>query len=313
MGGPAPAVPPADAPPALSPMEAEAVRVCGPKETWPEVYDIVVRIAILGAAGVGKSTLTHKFIECRHDKTSTVGVDTQIRPVRLRDLWVRCEIYDTAGQERFASLVQSYVRNVEIAIFCYDVGARSSFDRVEDVRLGCERYWRAEHHPVVALVGCKSDGLGSRGRAVTAEEAADYARAHRLWFFECSGLTGRQVKVAFGTLLREAVDRIQRPTVPPPDPAAEARRQRLKAASSRLERLDKERRLSLELAAPAPPPPAPPSEPSDEGTNSEAEEEEGRRKAGRARQAPVRLNGSRRGVPLETAPAREKTWWTCWM
>lgn len=309
MGGPAPAAVPDGEESALTPMEAESIKVYDAKEPWPEAYDVVVRLALLGAANVGKSTLAHRFCGSKHDRTATIGVDLVIRPAKIGTDVVRIEIFDTAGMERFSTLVHSYVRGVHVALVCYDVGSRDTFAKVADVLSGCEKYWR-DAPPLIALCGTKSDLLHVRARAVPTVEAAEYASKRGLFYFEVSGLTGRQVRVAFLTLVRAAIGRVKRDLPPPPDPAAEARRERLKAASSRLERIDKERRLSLELAAP--PPPAPPSEPSDEGTNSEAEEDEGRRKASRARQVPVRLNGVRRGVPLEPEAVREKRWYTCW-
>lgn len=79
---------------------------------------------------------------------------------------------DTAGQERFRSLIPSYIRDSSVAIVVYDITNRASFlnteQWIEDVR--AER----GNDVLIMLVGNKSDlkqhrqvcGLGGRERSV---------------------------------------------------------------------------------------------------------------------------------------------------
>ena len=100
---PAPTHAPPDQPSlALTEGAAGAAHVYGKAERWPDDCDRLVRVVVVGASGVGKSTLAHKFFGIPFDKQATIGVDVLVRPVRMGGAAARVEIYDTAGTERFA-------------------------------------------------------------------------------------------------------------------------------------------------------------------------------------------------------------------
>jgi len=76
----------------------------------------------------------------RFDSTyqPTIGIDFFSYPMYLEDKTVRLQVWDTAGQERFRSLAPSYIRDSLVAVVCYDITSRDSFDSsskwIEDVR-----------------------------------------------------------------------------------------------------------------------------------------------------------------------------------
>lgn len=63
--------------------------------------------------------------------------------------------WDTAGQERFRSLAPSYIRDSSVAVICYDISSRESFENtlkwIEDVR------GERGNDVIMALVGNKVD------------------------------------------------------------------------------------------------------------------------------------------------------------
>ena len=68
---------------------------------------------------------------------------------------IKLHIWDTAGQEKFLSIVKSYFRQITVCIFVYDVDNYQSFNNI--------RNWvdELEHHsknsPIKILVGNKID------------------------------------------------------------------------------------------------------------------------------------------------------------
>merc|ERR1712183_29062 len=104
---------------------------------------------------------------------------------------------DTAGQERFRSLIPSYIRDSSVAVVVYDVTNRVSFLNstrwVEDVRL--ER----GSDVVICLVGNKTD-LGNDKRQVSTEEGEEKSEKDGLLFMECSAKAGYNVKSLFKKL-----------------------------------------------------------------------------------------------------------------
>lgn len=100
---------------------------------------------------------------------------------------------DTAGQERFRSLIPSYIRDSSVAVVVYDVTNRQSFINVqrwvEEVR--SER----GSDVIIVLVGNKTDLVDKR--QVSIEEADAKARELNVMFIETSAKAGFNVKALF--------------------------------------------------------------------------------------------------------------------
>ena len=103
---------------------------------------------------------------------------------------LRCR--DTAGQERFRSLIPSYIRDATVAVLVYDIGSRHSFT-------SCA-HWLTDVHKdrgtdiLLLLAGNKSDLAHDGKRAVPAAEARQWARENGLLWCEVSAKTGEGVK-----------------------------------------------------------------------------------------------------------------------
>lgn len=86
---------------------------------------------------------------------ATIGIDFLSKTLYLDDRTIRLQIWDSAGQERFRSLIPSYIRDSSVAVVCYDITSRTSFTNssrwIEDVR--AER----GNDVVIMLVGNKTD------------------------------------------------------------------------------------------------------------------------------------------------------------
>ena len=93
-----------------------------------------VKVVLLGATGVGKSSLGLRFVEGAFDPkaaTSTVGAHFLSKMVTLVDGdKLRLNIWDTSGQERYRSLVKGFYRNAEIAVLVLDIHKPQSFEEV---------------------------------------------------------------------------------------------------------------------------------------------------------------------------------------
>jgi len=126
------------------------------------------KIVILGAQGVGKTTLVTRFIDpnAAVSVQSTVGASFLTK--RLHDpdtnTNVRLQVWDTAGQERFKSISRLYYRGAHAGILCYDVTSERSWeemkDWLEEIRANCEFSFN-ESRPgtgmVLHVVGTKID------------------------------------------------------------------------------------------------------------------------------------------------------------
>lgn len=113
---------------------------------------------------------------------------------------VKLQIWDTAGQERFRTITSAYYRGADGIIMVYDVTNQESFNHVADWLTEVNRY--ASEGTCKLLVGNKSD---RPDRAVSAEEAREYAEKLNIPFLETSAKNADNVEKAFLTMAQELI------------------------------------------------------------------------------------------------------------
>ncbi|XP_011356055.1 ras-related protein Rab-42 isoform X1 [Pteropus vampyrus] len=165
------------------------------------------RIALLGDAAVGKTSLLRRYVEGgpgtpepepEPESAPTVGVEFYSRALQLRaGPRVKLQLWDTAGQERFRCITRSFYRNVVGVLLVFDMTNRKSFEHIRD--------WHQEvmatqgpDKAIFLLVGHKSDLQSTR--CVSAEEAEELAASLGMAFMETSAKDNCNVDLAFDTL-----------------------------------------------------------------------------------------------------------------
>ncbi len=163
---------------------------------------VVVKIAITGDSGVGKTSLCSRFCEdmYREDVKSTIGVAFGLRHVVVEDYLVKAVIWDHAGQKRFAVVREGFYKGTMATLIVFDVANRESFSNIpawiEEVR-------RAEPTCAVILVGNKAD----LEREVSYKEGREMSISMKCCeYFETSAKTGAGVNEAFTYAARIALE-----------------------------------------------------------------------------------------------------------
>jgi small GTP-binding protein len=154
-----------------------------------------VRAVFCGEALVGKSSIIHRFAtKTFSEMTSTVAGSFRSPLVQYGDEVVQLELWDTAGSERYHSVIPSFFKTASAVVVVYDITSRESFTRLP--------YWiefTRSHSPEdcqVLLVGNKTDL--SRKRAVTFEEGHTILESHHLAVFtETSAKSGESIDTLF--------------------------------------------------------------------------------------------------------------------
>lgn len=62
-------------------------------------YDLVIKIIVVGEQSVGKTCLNYRYCDDIYSNTTinTIGVDSKIKYVQIKDKKVKLNIYDTSG------------------------------------------------------------------------------------------------------------------------------------------------------------------------------------------------------------------------
>jgi len=167
-------------------------------------YDFLFKLVLIGDSGVGKSCLLLRFADDAFTESyiSTIGVDFRFRTVKIDGKTVKLQIWDTAGQERFRTITSAYYRGADGIIMVFDVTSVESFDHVSDWLKEVNRY--AADGTVKLLVGNKCDRPAS-DKAVTIDQAKEYANELGIAFLETSAKSAKNVEEAFLTIAGELI------------------------------------------------------------------------------------------------------------
>ncbi|KAK2821839.1 hypothetical protein FQN49_007625, partial [Arthroderma sp. PD_2] len=125
------------------------------------------KIVVLGAQGVGKTSLVQRYVKNSFSNSataSTVGASFVTKRVldTTSDTIVRLQIWDTAGQERFRSISRLYYRGAHAGLLCYDITDERSFDEMRgwlvELKQNLHDGEDGDEWPlVIHVVGTKSD------------------------------------------------------------------------------------------------------------------------------------------------------------
>ena len=95
-----------------------------------KLYDVRLKIVIIGDINVGKSCLMYRFADnvFTSGYITNVGVDFLSRTIEVNKKKVKLELWDTAGHERFRTITSSFYKGAHGIIIVYDVTNIKSFN-----------------------------------------------------------------------------------------------------------------------------------------------------------------------------------------
>ena len=93
-----------------------------------EKYDRLAKVLMIGDSGVGKTCFLMRFVSDEHrvDHLPTVGIDFKMKTMALGDTRLKLQIWDTAGQDRFHTLTNTFFKGklqIEKVLmeYCYSI------------------------------------------------------------------------------------------------------------------------------------------------------------------------------------------------
>ena len=173
--------------------------------TTPENrYNVIqLKISVLGNSMVGKSALTFRFINNKfpteHDTTIE---DSYSIPTRINDHDCQLEILDTAGQDDYQTMLDTWINASEGFLLVYSIDNKESFEALKNKYDRIKQLKEGQDYSVV-IVGNKCD-LEDK-REISKEEVENYAKSKNLQFLEASALKTINVKEAFLAVAQELI------------------------------------------------------------------------------------------------------------
>ena len=155
------------------------------------------KLILCGDGGTGKTTFVKRHLTGEFEKKyiATIGVEVHPMDFYTSRGKIRFMVWDTAGQEKLASLRDGYYIGAKCAIIMFDVCSRITYKNVpkwyKDVTRVCENI------PIV-LVGNKVDVAD---RKVKARQIL-FPRKHGIQYYDISAKSNYQFEKPFLWLLK---------------------------------------------------------------------------------------------------------------
>jgi Ras-related protein Rab-6A len=115
-----------------------------------------------------------------NDYEASIGVDFFSKTIKYKGKIIKLQIWDSAGQEKFRSLIPNYIRGSSLVFVVYDISNKNSFNNVNS----WVNFVNNIENSNIVIVGNKID-LENK-REVTYEEGKKYCEENNFDFFEVS-------------------------------------------------------------------------------------------------------------------------------
>ena len=171
-----------------------------------------IKIIVVGNSCTGKTSLLERYVNNTFTtKESTIGGAYKKKRIVHNGIDIVLNLWDTAGQEKYRSIVRIYYRGTMGCLLVFDITNRQSFDDAKK--------WITEirnhtgESTGVVLVGNKADL--DEMRKVSVEEATKYAESENIIYYETSAKTNDGVNGVFEYIVSSIYNRIEQGAMTP--------------------------------------------------------------------------------------------------
>ena len=161
---------------------------------------LLFKIIIIGCSNVGKTEILNSFItNCifKNNTKPTVGISFVSAKDIIDNNLVRFQIWDTAGEERYRSVIINYFKKAKGALIVYDITNEESFEQLDYLYNELKNQTDAE----IILVGNKLDL--SNERKIDYNIGENKAKSYNASFFEVSAKNKENIDEVFKTLFKK--------------------------------------------------------------------------------------------------------------
>ena len=155
------------------------------------------KVIMLGSTGVGKTAIVDRISKSEFSDihVPTVGAQYMSISIPVDDGKVSLEVWDTAGQEIFRSLVGYYARDAKGVFLVADITVIESIKQLEE---WVEFINENANGAKLILFANKLDLINER--KVSEEDLEEFAKANKAYYMEGSAKTGQNVSDAFSKM-----------------------------------------------------------------------------------------------------------------
>lgn len=158
----------------------------------------ITKICLIGDCFVGKTSIINRYIKDEFTNTQpSIGACHSKKKIQLSESEeYDIEIWDTAGQEKFKSIVPMYYKGSKGILVVFDLCNRESF---EGAQKWVEELKNQNNNAILALVGNKCDM--EEKRKVSQDSAKTFAKNNNMIYYEVSAKSNTNINALFNKLV----------------------------------------------------------------------------------------------------------------
>ena len=161
--------------------------------------DYKFKLPIIGDGGVGKTTLTHRYLHGIFEEkyALTIGMEFYIKKLEIDGKSTSLHIWDFAGEDKFRFLLPGVINGANGTLFMFDITRYKTFNNLKNwLAVFNETNRNYGQEVETLLIGSKLDL--EQARTVSIDEAREFAKVHNFSeYIECSSKTGENVESIF--------------------------------------------------------------------------------------------------------------------
>ena len=163
----------------------------------------IINIILVGDSLVGKSCFINRYFKNQFTEEflTTMGIDKQVKVIKIEDTEYKLNVWDTAGQERFRSLPKKYYQNADGILILFDITNEDSFKNVnfwlENIKNNLGKIVEKEQN--IFLIGNKID-LNNE-RAISRINGETLANNLGLKYYETSSKINLNINEVFSRMI----------------------------------------------------------------------------------------------------------------
>jgi len=167
---------------------------------------ITIKTIIIGDSFSGKTSILNKYINKNFNNIfmATIGVDFYKSIIIRNNNEYKMTIWDTSGQEKFNSIINSYYRNIGVVIIVFDLTYYNSFLNIKNWLENLELY--DSDNLIKIVVGNKCDLINQR--KVGYRDAKEFCNDNNMSYIESSAKENINIENIFINLVDIIEDKI---------------------------------------------------------------------------------------------------------
>lgn len=163
----------------------------------------IIKIILLGDSGVGKSRICHRYTgnKLEFNENITIGVEFNFKHYLEDDVLYNIHIWDTAGQEKFRSIIRSYYRRNNSNIIVFDI---TNIDSILNISLWLDDLEKNSDNKIIFLIANKID-LYTETVDTEKQIQQILLNKHIKGLYKVSALTGENLNESLDDIIKQTI------------------------------------------------------------------------------------------------------------